>query len=225
LTDNEFKKYLKNLYFHTNEANKGGTFDKLLKGAIKAGRSDFWGAYPWAFKEKYSTVTTTESQETVDLPDDLDSIISVREKTTTNGRKLVKYASDEYDRLIPSSGDLNEGTPQMYKIYYDSEDAVWKLAMYPTPSAAITLYLHYHTMSDNGTIPDKYIAGLTAAVGKYMSPPGSVVRTNAILEFNAEVERLKLTDNVDVEPISRFHDSSDEPRDFDWSEYYRVRSG
>jgi len=184
---------------------------ELIKQAIIDGKNDFRGAFPWAFKEVHDTVTTTASEETVELPDDFEGLLSVVEHTSISGYKLRKYAPDSYDRLVPDSESLYEGTPLMYKVYFD--DDVWKLSLYPTPNAAINLYITYHKMGD---IPDKYIGGLKAAIAKHLAWPGSAEWQGAEKAFITEVERLKQVDNPDVEGISHFNDSSDEPTEHDW---------
>lgn len=216
-------RYFENLYGRADTNNKGKSFKDLLTDAVTLGIRDFVLSVPWSFREKSDTVTTTASTTTVDLPDDFDGIISITEHTTTNGRKLKKYTADEYDRLVPDSESMNEDTPAFYKVYYDFDDSIWKIDLYPTPDSAISLYVSYICLADDA--PYKFYPGMVAAVGKYMNPPGSSLRGFAMREFQVEVDRLKKSDVVDVGPISRVLDTADEPRDFDWEEYYRVRSG
>jgi len=177
---------------------------------------------PWAFREKADTVTTTVGTSIVELPDDFDALLSITEHTTTNGRKLVKYAVDEFDKLVPYSEDFNSDTPSIFKIYFDYENGIWKLGLYPTPDAAISLYVSYLALTTDA--PDKYIAGLIAAIGKYMYPPGSEGRNYAIRQFNAEVERMREVDNVDVAPITKIQDGSDEPLAWNFEEYIAGRT-
>ena len=201
--------------------NSSKDMRKLVESAIESGRDEFWGAVPWAFKEKHVTITTTESTETVDLPDDFEGIVSVIEKSSNTGFKLQKYADDEYDRLIPDSTSLNEGTPSIYKVYYDREENLWRLALYPTPSAAISLYLTYHTMSESGAIPQKYIGGLVAGIAQYLYVPGTPSWAGAHNAFLSQVERLKQVDNPDVGSVTRILDSSDVPTySTDWFDEY-----
>jgi len=222
-TTESLRDYLKALYLQVNPKNKGKDFEKLLDFAIMNGINDFVGALPWAFREKNDTVTTTVSSSTVELPDDFDAIISITEHTTANGRKLIRYSSDEFDRLVPYSEDMNADTPQIYKIYFDYNSGVWKLGLYPTPDAAISLYVSYLSLPKDA--PDKYIGGVIAAIGKYMYSPGSEGRMAAIAQYNAEIERIRRVDNVDASPITRVQDSGDEPLEFNWDEYLRVRAG
>ena len=204
---------------------KGGDVSNLIDSAIDAGRHDFWGAAPWVFKENHTTVTTTESTETVDLPDDFDGLVSVVNHENTVGRKLSKLTPDEYSRMIPYAEGLSEGTPGFYKVYYDQSNAVWRLALYPVPDSEITLYVTYHTITVNGEIPNKYIGGLITGISKYLLLPGSQDWLAANQAFLMEIERLKQVDNVDVETIGRFLDSSDEPASWNFEEYVRVRAG
>lgn len=207
MTDKELKAYFQKLIFLTKNKAKGKTIEELVDRAIVDGKDDFRGAYSWAFKEKHDTVTTTSAQETVELPEDFEGLMSVVQRTSTYGGKLRKYGADEYDRLMPRSTAHTNDTPYMYKVYFDGADDVWKLALYPTPNAAITLYLTYHIM---GEIPDKYVGGLKAAVAKHLCWPGSDEWMKAENAFLMEIERLKGIDDPDVEGITRFLDSGDE---------------
>lgn len=222
MTTGNLEDYFKKLIFLWRK-EKGKEINKFIKNIVAMGKNDFRGAYPWAFKETHGTITTTESSETVELPSDFEGLGGVVEHETLSGRKLRKYSPDMYDELVPYSEGLNEGTPQIYKIYYDDNDGVWKLALYPTPDSAISLYISYHVIGDN--IPDKFIGGIIAACGKYFYMPGSLERRAAIDEFEREVARLILVDSPDVEPISKVLDSADDPLNWSFSEYMRVGQG
>ena len=204
---------------------KNVDFTELIDSALVSGRDEFWGAAPWAFKERHVTLTTTESQETVNLPDDFEGIVSVIERETSTGFKLQKYTPDEYDRLVPDSAGQSEGDPKIYKVFYNIEEGLWQLALYPTPSSAISLYLTYHTMEDGGTIPKKYIGGLVAGIAQFLFIPGSTQWMGAHNAFLAQIERLKTIDDPDVETIGRFLDASDQPKEWDFEEYMRVGQG
>jgi len=220
MTRSTIEKHLQTLLF-VNKQAKGKDVDSLIGSAISMGYEDFWGAYPWAFKETHDTVTTTASTETVELPDDFDGIVSAVEHETTDGRKLRKLSPDEYDRLIPYSEDLTTDTPAYYKVYYDREDEVWKLALYPTPDSAISLYITYHTIENGGEVPGKYIGGLYASIGKYITMFGTKERQAAIMEANAEIERLKIIDGPNADgTIGRFLDAweAEGPRSKRWYE-------
>lgn len=219
----ELQAYFKAQFYQTKGQAAGKEDRKFITMAIKFGKKDFHGAYPWAFREKHGEITTTGSRSWVTLPDDLDGILSIREKTTSRGRKLTKYAPDEYDRLFPASETMSTDTPKVYKIYYDDEVNEWRLDMYPAPSAAITLYVDYQTLEQGGTIPDKYVGGLKIAIERFMIPLGNINAWNlATIAFNAEIERLKVVDDIDVEGISKKQDSSDMPIPYSFSEYMRT---
>jgi hypothetical protein len=216
----ELKTYFQNLMFQYNKS-EGKNTNKLIDIAINKGTKDFWGSAPWAFKERHTTKTTTASQETVDLPEDFQGLVSVVERETTRGQKLYKLVQDEYDRLIPDSAGQTEGTPDYYKVYFD--DDRWKLALYPTPNDAMTLYITYHTLHSSQESPDKYIGGLVTTIGKFLFMPGSAAWFGAYNASLAEIERLKQVDNPDVEAISRMLDSSSDPIPWDFEEYVGGR--
>lgn len=206
MTTKELQSYFKNLFFLVGKSDK--KINDLIDDAILAGKEDFWTAAPWVFKEKHDTLTTTASTETVDLPDDFDGILSIRERTSANGQKLVKMTASQYDQMMPYSASHSEDTPRYYKVYYDDTDEIWKVALFPVPSAAISLYLTYMVMGDSSDSGKKYTAGIVAAVGKFLTMPGSVEKDKAILQFNAEIERLKSEDDPDKELPQRIMDSS-----------------
>ncbi len=210
MTTKKLVEYIKRLSF-THLKLKGKDMDKIVTFAVETGIDEFWGAVPWAFKKKKETITTTASQESVDLPEDFDGIISIVEKTTTNGMKLIKYEADKYDRLIPDSESQNEGTPKIFKIGYNGDDGVWQANLYPTPSDAISLYVTYHSIEEGGEIPDKYLGGLIATIAQYLFIPGSANWIGANQASITQIERLKLIDDPDVGPVTRILDSSDEP--------------
>jgi len=216
----DVKAYFRKLYFQ----EKAKKLDKkLLTITILAGKEDFWSAYPWAFKENTTTITTTDGQETVDLPYDFEGLLNVKERDTSDGFKLTKLSPSEYDRLIPYSEDLPNYIPHTYKVYYDRGNSTWRLALYPTPNGAITLYVSYHVLEDGGNIPQKYISALITSTAKYFFMPGSVSYGSAANAFDIEIEKLKKLENVDIEEAGKMLDSSDAPNlGVDWSEYMRV---
>jgi len=217
MTKKELKDYFKRLVkVHIKE--KSTDVNELIDSALISGLNDFWGAVPWAFKEKHTTISA--SSETVDLPDDFEGLISVVEKDSAVGSKLQKYSADEYDRLVPDSAGQNTGTPSAYKIYCD--EGIWKLALSPTPSAAITLYLTYQTIENGGAIPDKYIGGLIAGIAQYLFMPGSPQWNGAFTAFTAQIEKLKKADNPDIESISRVLDSGDGAIEWSLEEWMRT---
>lgn len=224
MTNIELEKYFKRLA-KVYLKEKGTDMNKLVDSALVSGREDFWGAVPWVFKEKHTTVTCTISQDYVDMPDDFEGLVSVIERDTNSGFKLQKYGADEFDRLVPYSTGQSENTPDIYKVYFDGEDEVWRLALYPTPSAATVLYLTYHTIEQGGVIPTKYIGGLTAGIAQYLFMPGSMEWNGAYNAFISQINRLKQVDTADIEGISRFQDAGDEPVDWNFEEYMRVRQG
>lgn len=220
MESSKIKAYIIRIWKHATDK----VIDKeLVDDAVGFGLRDFYGAWPWAFKEAHEELTTTASDKTVVLPKTFDGMVSIIEDTSSNGRKLIRMVADEFDRLIPDSEGMSTGTPKYYKVYYDQTTGNWKVDLYPTPSAAITLYLTCHTLAnDNQEIPDKYIGGFVAGAAKYLALPGSADWNMAQAAFNGELDRLRLVDNVVVESVSRVTDSSDQPRLWDFSEYMRT---
>ena len=67
----ELNDYFKDLLFLW-DGKKSKGMNNLIEASILGGLDDFWGAYPWAFKEAYVPITTTESKETVNLPENFE---------------------------------------------------------------------------------------------------------------------------------------------------------
>jgi hypothetical protein len=191
----------------SQEGKKAGDVKRIVKTAVRNGILDFWGAYHWAFKEKSDSITTTENQEITNLPDDFAGIFSVDEHVTSNGRALVIMAPDEYDLQYPYVEGRAAGTPRYCKIFQD--DGVWKIAVFPKPDSAVTLNLRYHTIYQNGEIPDKYIGGVSTFSAKFLWLPGTPEYRAAVIAANSELERLKVVNDPEVGDISRILDSSD----------------
>ena len=187
--------------------------------ALLAGKRDFMNANRWMFRRKADTLTTTAATETVDLPDDFDGMISVREKTTTDGRKLIELPSDEYDRQVPSSADLTNDTPKYYKIDYNAANGIWKLYLYPTPNAAISLYLSYLSSSIE-SVPEKFLPAYMACIAKYIVLPGTKEHWSAINTANAEMARLIPMDTPSQSDVSKFleEEEATQPRSQRWWE-------
>jgi len=193
----------------------------FLNSAYSLGLGDFWGAYPWAFKEKRTTVATTASQEHVVLPDEFEGMVSLIEWATDDGRKLRYMPSDEYDRLVPYSADLSTSTPAYYKIVYDYDSGLWRAYLYPTPDAAISLQLIYHVIADDGgVIPDKYSAALFAHISKFLVLAGTKEYWSAANAAEAEDLRLSRGDEPYHSKVSRFltEGESEQPREKKWWE-------
>ncbi len=194
----ELRDHFKNL-LAVRGGLKGKELEDLIKTAVRMGQYDFYNAYPWAFRETTDTITATSGQETVDLPENFIGLLTVREKDTTYGRLLIKLEPEVYDRLLPDSASRTNNKPKYFKVYYNGSDGVWQLALYPTPDTGITLYINYHKDYEGENIPDKYTAGVLAAIAKYLAVPGSQEYLTADTAFNIEVKRLyDITDNPDL---------------------------
>jgi hypothetical protein len=218
MTDQDIKDYFVRLMVATKTFSaKDAT--GIVDMALQAGKRDFSNSHNWTFRQKSDTVTTTAAQETVDLPTDFDGMLSVRERTTTDGRKLIELPADEYDRQIPYSADLTNDTPKYYKAAYDVNSGIWQLFLYPTPNAAISLYITYLT-SNVDNIPEKFLPALLSCIAKYIVLPGSKEHWSATNTANAEMARLIPMDTPSQSGISRMleEEEATQPRSQRWWE-------
>jgi len=191
----------------------------IMRLAQIVGKQDFINSHAWTFKQKTEILTTTAGTETVDLPSDFDGIISLIERTSTHGNKLLELPTDEYDRNIPYSTSLTNDTPKYYKVDYEANYGIWRLYLYPTPSAAISLYLSYLSSSVEG-VPEKFMPAYMACIAKYIVLPGSPEHMSATNTANMEIDRMILVDTPSHSEVSKIleEEEATQPRNYKWYE-------
>lgn len=175
--------------------------DNYVKNAIKSGLQQFWGAKSWSFKVATTTISITSAADSYDLPDDFDSAVSIKEKNSIRGFKLIHMNKEQFDELIPKPAVWDSDFPLVYTIYHvDSDDDAGKfvISIYPRPSS-LTLDLAYNkTTNDNvKVVPDKFQSGVEACIASHIFLPGFNQRTVAYNEARAEIRRLEVQDNLD----------------------------
>ena len=182
--------------------------DKYVKNAIKSGFQQFWGAKPWSFKVRTSTLSITSEADTYDLPADFDSMLSLREETSNMGFKLVYMDKEQFDEVIPKQSFYSGNDSLIYTIFNVEDSDIERpkkvLSVHPRPSST-TLYLTYNrTIPENlEDIPDKFQSGLEACVSSHIFMPGFDQRIKAYNEARAEIRRLEVQDNLDRSDISQ----------------------
>jgi len=152
--------------------------DAALQGfidrAVSDGLREFWGANMWTFAEKVDTMTTTASTAEYALPLDFDSMISIREQTSSSGRSLEYVPREQFDKLAPRPDQIANGTPTTYTIFNNDSQSKNKLRItfFPVPDAAITLYRWYRIVPDKiDQVPDKFVGAVKAITWKHIVSP------------------------------------------------------
>ena len=169
--------------------------------AIQAGHDAFWGANNWQFKSAEATLTITSSAESYDLPDDFESLRSLRADETSRGLRLQFLSKPEFDRAFPKQTAYSTGKPQVITVFQDLNDnGRWKASFFPRPDGAMTLPYTYYRVpapaSDLGdNIPSKFKSGMEAFIlWKLLLGPQ---RTLAYQEAMSELKRLEVANKAE----------------------------
>ena len=187
----------------------------IAKGAIKQGLDAFWGANNWYFKENQTTLAVTGTADDYTIKD-FESFRIVKERTSVSGRRLKYYAKEEFDKLVPNPSTFASGEPQIFTIYRDIEDSKWKMAFFPRPDAAMTIYLSVYIEPGEdpetaiALIPSRFMSGLEAFIGWKIYPPGDNRRLGAYGEAIAELRRLEVQNKLDMSSPNFMPDGTDE---------------
>jgi len=158
-----------------------------VKNVINIGLGMFWGARPWGFKTKSSTLDTSGSWP-YNLPGDFSAMRTVSERDSVTGMSLLYYTKIDFDRAYPDLDLLATGTPQVACIYYDDR---WKIKFFPRPSVD-TVYIDYYTAGTPqvSDVPGDYITGLIACIEPFLYRPGPL-RLAAMNAAEKEMGRLE----------------------------------
>jgi len=177
--------------------------------AITLGINAFWGAHNWWFRLVEDTLTITEAADAYDLPDDFDSFVTVREQSTTDGRKLQYYPKERFDEMFPKLSAFASGYPQSFTIFKGESSEVAQIAFYPRPTSA-TVKLLYNTGSVRNPeiIPSKYQSGVAACIAWHCFPYGHPGRRDAYTEARDEIERLRIVNKVDESNFVKIPDGT-----------------
>ena len=214
MTNSELKTHFTSLL-----ASEGLTFSNVqahIDRAVKVGIKDFWGAHDWSFRSVDTTLSISSTAESYDLVDNFAGFKSVRERTSASGTDLVYKTKEDFDLLIPRPDSISAGTPDWFTIFRDEENKKWKIAFYPRPSAAMTIYMDIlqTAPTEADTIPDDYVSGLMAFIAKHAYPYGHVGRVNAGREALVELTRLRRIDKLDKSRITVMLDDTREQNTF-----------
>lgn len=187
----------------------------LAKHAIRQGLDAFWGAWDWYWKENQTTLAITASAEDYIIKD-FESFRILREQATVSGLKLQYYAKEEFDTLVPKTSTFATGDPQMYTVYRDITDKKWRIAFFPQPDGAMTIYLSLYIEPGGDTkkavelIPSRFLSGLEAFIGWKIYPVGDSRRMMAYTEVQAELKRLQIQNKLNMSSPNFMPDGTDQ---------------
>lgn len=193
MTSTELAKYFQNLV--KIDGVEGAALTAHIKVAVQLGVRDFWGAWPWTFAAKETTVTLETGTQDYELSKDLEAVITVRQKETQAGGSLVYIGIEDFHRLAPYAENTQQGVPSAMTMFYDGSTKRHNLRVFQVPSSAGTLYILYKRRAqDASLVPDKFSAGLVANCWKFLLPAGTTRHRSAFNTANEELERMKHRD-------------------------------
>ncbi len=186
--------------------------DEHVHRAVVMGLEEFWGAYSWNFKATEIPFTIDGSTNDYDLPDNFESIKSVREETSASGGHLRFYLKEDFDNMVPKISSTSTGTPAIYTIYRNA-DAGWKIKLYPNVGASTVIYLDYFvsTPSDATAVPEKFVHGVLAFAAKHAYPFGHIGKLNAQRAAAVELKALIKKDRIDNSRMTVMLTETDDP--------------
>lgn len=107
---------------------------------------------PWVLGVKEGSLTTTNGVQAYSLASDFYNMKALWD--TTNSRRVFPARPSEWSEAVEAVSTVASGTPRAYMIsYFDPDDEVWKMRLYPTPNGAYSLkYFYYWQPAEiNGT--------------------------------------------------------------------------
>lgn len=188
--------------------------EEHLQRAIKVGLDDFWRAHDWTFATRNDEISTVASQQEYTLDEDFDSAISLVEKATLPGNRLMFLPREEFEYLVPDGSAHTSSTPSVYTVYYDETARRHKMKLLRIPQAAITLYLWQRNKPplDASGVPSQFVGGLIAYCWKYIWPTGPN-RRQAIEEAEVELQNcIKRDKSYTARKNFIMLDAADDPR-------------
>lgn len=187
--------------------------DTVVAIAVQTGLKEFWGAHSWSFKSTETTMTVDGTTDDYDLPDNFSSIKVVREENSTHGRKLQYRLKEDFDKDIPRIGSMTTGDPVIYTIYYNGDDGLYKIKIFPNVSSSTTLYIDYYrtTPADSASVPDKFAPLILTYAAKNAYPFGHIGKMNAQRAATFELKEMIKKDKIDDSRMTVMQTTADEP--------------
>ena len=167
-----------------------------IKRCIEFGKTDFWNAHDWKFRNRSVVLTVGATTEPLSLPDDFDGMLTTIRRDSNDGNQITQKSKEEFDRLYPNPAGYQRGVPSVFTIY--AEDGGWRLQTFPIATSGTKLYLYIESSGegDIASIPPKFVGLLIVAIEKYFYKLASPERRHAQVFFAEETERLAALDKT-----------------------------
>lgn len=220
MTNEEIRGYLEGLIAMKGGSDPAGQLGTIIDVAVKLGRQAVWSDAPWKFKYRSTTLTCSTSAESYELPEDFDSMSTVKERESANGGEIDFYPKEQFDKEFSNPVTFTPGVPRAYTIHQPDEAKHWVISFCPYPVAGTIIYLHYAitppTEADN--FPDSLATTLVSSCERFVYPSSSAERLNAERVYRMNLEDARNLVGVNTQTISRvYHDDTVINKRPDWA--------
>lgn len=164
--------------------------DKAIADAISLAGPFVWKAYGWRFRRKEMTVTTTGSQEYIELPEDFSGFYGLRYRGgSSEGWQLEYHDEDTFEYAFPNPDLTANDAPLRVKIVKDNDSGMWRAYFNPEPDTTYNLTLIY--LTDYGALtafPQGFEGVFMAACWLFLHPTGTAAWNGAVTGYRAMLE-------------------------------------
>jgi len=125
-----------------------------LDTSIEESAQYLWDAFPWSWKERTDTFTSSTGTETYELPSDVDTILEIT--YGTNKRKVEPLPDHRISEIY--SNQARSGSEVYYYSFVSATPDAITIRLTPTPDGTDTFYYDYVKKMQSGdltAIPDK----------------------------------------------------------------------
>lgn len=170
-----------------------------------------WGAVPHLWLETEGSLVLTTGTASYTLPDDVDTVSSVRRRTTSIDTPLIEYSRQEYFDLPTKSA---QGTPVSW--YVDKQRTTMVLYVWPTASASVaantTLEYTYQRiiqdvddLDNEADMPQEWLETIAYGLARRLGPIFGLAGNPNFQVVASEADRLLAElSAVDQETASLF---------------------
>ena len=169
-----------------------------IKNCISMGLNEFWNAKQWSWSTSKFTLTWASPTSEQELPAEIMGVVSVRELSSPNGRRLLYRSVEEFEQMMPYPESHPSTNPQMFTVFYNKTVKKWYVRFYNQPSIGMrTEWLIYTNIADDiQRVPDKFVGGLTLCIDKYIYKLGTPEQIMAVGQYYKTVlPALEVRDN------------------------------
>lgn len=128
------------------------SLNDVAHSALEMAYSEVWGSYRWTVRHTQTTLTTTASGATTNLPADFERAIWMGLQYTGNKHRIAIKEEEWFDLHYPYPADDAEGKPIVCKLVFSPGAAAsdWKVYWWRVPDAAYTIALAYDRAANIG---------------------------------------------------------------------------